>query len=179
MRSQLPLDQVVDQDPDPGEEADEGSTVVLEVSGGPGTVRVPSVQGLPRRQAIDRSRTAACAPSSSAGPRTTSRRGSRSARCRRPGEPVERGERVRVFVSSGPEQVEVPDVTGLSRDSAEDAPARRGARRRPVSEQESEEPEGEVISQDPAGGTQVDRGTAVTSPSPPASRRSTCRTWWA
>ena len=29
------------------------------------------------------------------------------------------GTRVRLFVSSGPEQVTVPDVTGLSRESAE------------------------------------------------------------
>ena len=36
VRSQAPFDQVVDQDPNPREEAEEGSTVVLEVSGGPG-----------------------------------------------------------------------------------------------------------------------------------------------
>ena len=161
VQSQLPLDEVVDQDPDPGTEADEGSTVVLEVSGGPGTVRVPSVQGLPVRQAIDR----------------LEERGLRAELERRPsddveaglalrsvpaaGEPVERGETVRVFISSGPEQVEVPDLTGLSRDSAEARLRDVGLTPGTVNEQESDEPEGEVLSQDPAGGQQVDRGTAV------------------
>jgi beta-lactam-binding protein with PASTA domain len=77
------------------------------------------------------------------------------------GEEVERGERVQLFVSSGPEQVEVPDVTGLSRDSAEDLLAKAGLEPAVV-EKESEEPEDDVISQDPAGGTEVDRGSTVT-----------------
>jgi serine/threonine protein kinase len=42
VRSEAPFDQVLDQDPDPREEAEEGSVVLLEVSGGPGTVLVPS-----------------------------------------------------------------------------------------------------------------------------------------
>jgi serine/threonine-protein kinase len=57
--------------------------------------------------------------------------------------------------------VEVPDVTGLSRDSAEDLLAKAGLEVA-VEEQESEEPEDDVFSQNPAGGTEVDRGTTVT-----------------
>jgi serine/threonine-protein kinase len=52
-------------------------------------------------------------------------------------------------------------VTGLSRDSAEDLLAKAGLEVA-VEEQESEEPEDDVISQNPAGGTEVDRGTTVT-----------------
>ena len=52
VRSSQPFDQVVDQDPNPGEEADEGSTVTLEVSDGPGTVLVPPVANLRQGQAI-------------------------------------------------------------------------------------------------------------------------------
>ena len=37
VRSAQPFDQVLDQDPNPGEEAEPGSTVTLEVSDGPGT----------------------------------------------------------------------------------------------------------------------------------------------
>ena len=51
VRSAQPFDQVVDQDPNPGEQADEGSTVTLEVSRGPGDVLVPAVADLPQRQA--------------------------------------------------------------------------------------------------------------------------------
>ena len=54
VQSEAALDRVLDQDPDPGVEADEGSTVVLEVSGGPGTVRVPSLAGLRPKQVVNR-----------------------------------------------------------------------------------------------------------------------------
>ena len=53
VQSSQPFDQVVDQDPNANEEADEGSTVTLEVSGGPGDVLVPPVANLRQGQAID------------------------------------------------------------------------------------------------------------------------------
>jgi beta-lactam-binding protein with PASTA domain len=79
----------------------------------------------------------------------------------RGGAEVQRGTRITLFVSSGPEEVTVPGVIGLSRDSAE---ARLGDEGLSVSveEVESDEPEGEVIAQSPSGGTVVDRGSAVT-----------------
>jgi eukaryotic-like serine/threonine-protein kinase len=69
---------------------------------------------------------------------------------------------VRLLVSQGPEQVTVPDVTGLSRESAESR--LQGAHLvAEVDEQESEDvAEGDVISQDPAGGSEVARGSSVT-----------------
>jgi eukaryotic-like serine/threonine-protein kinase len=77
------------------------------------------------------------------------------------GTEVTKGTRVRLLVSQGPEQVTVPDVTGLTRESAE---ARLGDEGLEVAadEQESDEPEGDVISQSPAGGTRVSRGETVT-----------------
>jgi serine/threonine-protein kinase len=74
---------------------------------------------------------------------------------------VTKGTRVRLFVSSGLEQVTVPDVTGLSRDSAE-ARLRDEGLGVSVSELESDEPEDDVISQSPAGGTELARGETVT-----------------
>lgn len=161
VRSQAPFDQVVDQDPNPREEAEEGSTVTLEVSGGPGTVRVPTVRGLPQAVAIqtldkrDLKATVDRRPSDTIDPGIAIRTVPAA------GEEVERGERVQLFVSSGPEQVEVPDVTGLSRDSAEDL-LRGAGLEVAVVESESEEPEDDVISQDPAAGSRVDRGETVT-----------------
>ena len=131
------------------------------MSGGPGTVRVPSVQGLPVKQAIDRLEDRGLRAELERRPSDDVEAGLALRSVPAAGEPVERGETVRVFISSGPEQVEVPDLTGLSRDSAEERLRDVGLTPGTVSEQESEEPEGEVISQDPAGGAQVDRGTAV------------------
>jgi eukaryotic-like serine/threonine-protein kinase len=161
VESEAPFDQVIDQDPDPGEEAEDGSTILLEVSGGPGTVRVPSVQGYATALAI----------------RQLEKRGLEATVERRPsesidaghairtvpgaGEEVEKGERVTLFISSGPERVTVPEVTGLSRDSAEAELTDAGLTPL-VQEQESEEPEGEVISQDPAAGVDLERDATVT-----------------
>jgi eukaryotic-like serine/threonine-protein kinase len=161
VRSQAPFDQVVDQDPNPAEEADEGSTVVLEVSGGPGTVRVPTVRGLPQAVAIEALDKRDLKATVDRRPSETIEKGIAIRTVPAAGEEVERGERVQLFVSSGPEQVDVPDVTGLSRDSAEDLLSEAGLEVA-VEQRESEEPEDDVISQDPAAGTEVDRGSTVT-----------------
>jgi beta-lactam-binding protein with PASTA domain len=152
---------VVDQDPDPGEEADEGSTVTLEVSEGPGDVRVPSVENLPERLAIKELNDAGLKANVDRESSDTIREGLAIRTVPRGGAEVQRGTRVKLFVSSGPEQVTVPDVTGLSRESAEGRLRDEGLTVS-VEEVESDEPEDEVISQDPAGGTSVERGSAVT-----------------
>jgi serine/threonine-protein kinase len=161
VRSEAAFDQVVDQDPNPAEKAEEGSTVTLEVSGGPGTVRVPTVRGLPQAVAIETLEKRDLKATVDRRPSETIEKGIAIRTVPAAGEVVERGERVQLFVSSGPEQVEVPDVTGLSRDSAEDLLVKAGLEVT-VEEQESEEPEDDVISQNPAAGTEVDRGTTVT-----------------
>ena len=161
VRSAQPFDQVVDQDPNPGEQADEGSTVTLEVSRGPGDVLVPAVAGLRQGQAIKELE--------DAGLKVTvdqefSDKVAKDLAIRtlpREATKVTRGTRVRLFVSSGPEQLTVPDVTGLSRDSAESRLRDEGFGVS-VAEQESDEPEGDVISQNPAGGTEVSKGETVT-----------------
>jgi serine/threonine-protein kinase len=78
------------------------------------------------------------------------------------GASVTKGTRVRLLVSQGPEQVSVPDVTGLSRDSAESR-LRAAHLTAEVDEQDSEDvPEGDVISQSPTAGSDVPRNSTVT-----------------
>ncbi|MGH2742322.1 MAG: Stk1 family PASTA domain-containing Ser/Thr kinase [Thermoleophilaceae bacterium] len=161
VRSETDFDQVLDQDPNPGEQAEEGSTVVLEVSGGPGTVLVPTVRNLPQAQAIDELEERGLRANVDRLASDDVREGLALRTVPGAGNEVERGERIQLFISSGPELVAVPGVIGLSRDSAEArisdlelAPA--------VQEQESEEPEGEVIAQDPSAGTELEHGSTVT-----------------
>jgi eukaryotic-like serine/threonine-protein kinase len=161
VRSEAPFDQVIDQDPNPREEAEEGSTVVLEVSGGPGTVRVPTVRNLPVAVAIDELEDAGLKPQVDRRPSDSVPDGRAIRTVPSAGEEVERGERVQLFVSSGPELVAVPDVVGLSRNSAEAALSDAGLEVA-VEEEESEEPEEDVISQNPAAGTELERGDTVT-----------------
>jgi eukaryotic-like serine/threonine-protein kinase len=161
VRSEQPFDQVVDQDPNPGEQAEEGSTVTLEVSRGPGDVLVPAVANLPQRQAIKELEDAGLKVTVDQEPSDKVDKDLAIRTLPREATKVTRGTRVRLFVSSGPEQLTVPDVTGLSRDSAESRLRDEGFGVS-VTEQESEEPEGDVISQSPAGGTELARGETVT-----------------
>jgi beta-lactam-binding protein with PASTA domain len=161
VQSRQPFDQVVDQDPNGGEEADEGSTVTLEVSGGPGDVLVPPVEGLSEVQAVRELHKAGLEVTTDPEFSDRVKKGFAIRTVPPEGTEVTKGTRVRLLVSQGPEQVTVPDVTGLTRESAE---ARLGDEGLEVAteEQESDEPEGNVISQSPGGGTRVSRGATVT-----------------
>jgi serine/threonine-protein kinase len=161
VRSQRPFDQVIDQDPDPGEEAEVGSTITLEVSDGPGDVLVPSIAKLPQAQAIDEIEDAGLRVNLERENSDEIRAGLAIRTVPRAGEEVVRGTRITLFVSEGPEQVAVPAVIGLSSDSAE-SELRAAGLTVAVQEQESEETEGTVIDQAPGGGSQVDVGTTVT-----------------
>ena len=161
VQSSQPFDQVVDQDPNAGEQADEGSTVTLEVSGGPGDVLVPPVENLRQGQAIRELEDAGLEVTID---QEFSDRVKEDFAIRTvppEGTEVTKGTRVRLLVSRGPEQVTVPDVTGLSRESAETRLRDEGLSPA-VDEEESDEPEGDVISQSPSGGTEVERGETVT-----------------
>jgi eukaryotic-like serine/threonine-protein kinase len=161
VQSSQPFDQVVDQDPNGGEEADEGSTVTLEVSGGPGTVLVPPVERLTEVQAVRELHKAGLEVTTDPEFSDNVKKGFAIRTVPPEGREVTKGTRVRLLVSQGPEQVTVPDVTGLTRESAE-ARLREEGLDVSADEQESDEPEGDVISQSPAGGAQVTRGETVT-----------------
>jgi eukaryotic-like serine/threonine-protein kinase len=161
VQSRQPFDQVVDQDPNGGEEADEGSTVTLEVSGGPGDVLVPPVERLTEAQAVRELHKADLEVTIDPEFSDRVNKGFAIRTVPPEGTEVTKGTRVRLLVSQGPEQVTVPDVTGLTRESAEGRLRDEGLEVA-ADEQESDEPEGDVISQSPAGGTRVARGDTVT-----------------
>ena len=161
VQSEAALDRVLDQDPDPGVEADEGSTVVLEVSGGPGTVRVPSLAGLRPKQVVNRLENRDLTAELEERASDTVEAGLAIRSVPGAGEVVERGEQIKVFISSGPELVAVPNVTGLSREVAEDRISDAGLTPGQITEQESAEPENEVIAQDPGAGNEVEKGTTI------------------
>lgn len=79
------------------------------------------------------------------------------------GEEVERGSTVTAVVSKGAgvQKVTVPDVTGLSADEAEDTLRDEGFDVE-QEDQESSEPEGEVLDQDPEAETKAAKGSLVT-----------------
>jgi len=156
------VDRVLRQDPDPGEAAERQKTVKLIVSGGPGKVRVPSVSNLPQKRAIKDLDKAGLTVTADPQPSTTVKPGFAIGTSPTDGTEVDRGSRVRLFVSSGPPRLTVPDVVGLTREAAETRLTRDGLEVDVQTEESEEADEGEVIAQSPASGTRIDRGGLVT-----------------
>ncbi len=155
-----PVGEVLDQRPESGASVNEGDTVTLTVSRGPGTALVPSVEGLNRRRAFRELRDAGFKYTQDDASSTSVGEGTVIRTVPAGGSSQQRGERIRVIVSSGPDQVATPGVVGQSRSSAESAFEADGLT--PVfSEQENAAPKDQVIAQDPPPGTQVDRGSRV------------------
>jgi eukaryotic-like serine/threonine-protein kinase len=159
-RSLAPVDRVLRQDPDPGEQAARDDTIVLAVSAGPGEVAIPSVAGLTRAQALRDLRQADLRVSVTARPSDSVDEGLAIGTSPRAGTSVQRRTSVRLLVSSGPAEVEVPNLVGLSLDSATNRLDQLNLTYR-VTREESERPEDEVIAQEPGEGTTLEPGGTV------------------
>ncbi|MEK6272431.1 MAG: Stk1 family PASTA domain-containing Ser/Thr kinase [Actinomycetota bacterium] len=156
-----PLGQVFEQDPPAGSRVDEGSTVKISVSLGLGTVVVPPVAGLAEKQARARLKDAGFSVREDHRPSSRARAGLVIGTEPPAGSELERGSRVTLVISSGARQVQVPPVVGLQQDLAESA-LRRESLIPDIEQRDSDEPEGQVIAQNPAGGSTVKRHTTVT-----------------
>jgi serine/threonine-protein kinase len=77
------------------------------------------------------------------------------------GTPVEHGDTVQVWVSSGKEQVPVPNLIGQTRQEATDTLRSKGLELGQVSSAPSDRREGEVISTTPSAGVKVGVGSQV------------------
>ena len=155
------VDEVIAQDPDGGVEADEGSAIRLTVSSGPAQARVPDVEGLGFRTAARELTQAGFVFTQDDEPSDEVKKGRVIRQSPSGGESADVGTRVRLILSTGPQQVAVPNLVGLSRSSAESALDRAGLDAE-IDEENSETPEDEVIRQTPVQGTLVDKGSRVT-----------------
>ncbi len=157
----VPVNIVIRQDPAADEEADEGSTVTLTVSAGPETVNVPNVAGTSFEEAKERLEADGfqVARQDEADSNVDANDVIRTDPAA--DTPAPRGGTVTVFVSTGEEQVTVPDVTGQDADTAFDALANAGLTPREQSEASNDVEEGKVTRTDPAAGQRVARGAQV------------------
>ena len=153
---------VTDQSPPAGDSAETGSVVTITVGTGPSTVKVPSVWGNTPDQAagiladyeLELGTVSEDYSSDVA-------EGQIFYQDPAEGESIEPGSAVAVTVSLGPEQVEVPDVFGLSLKQAQDVLASAGLFSNAF-EVEDNEPAGTALSTEPGAGTLVDPQTTVT-----------------
>jgi eukaryotic-like serine/threonine-protein kinase len=157
----VPRGEVAGQSPRPGVMADEGSTVTINVSAGPGQETIPDVSGQPRAQAEDQLTELGFDVKVEQVFSDTVPKGRAIDTSPPQGTLAERGTSVTLNVSKGPEQVQVPDVTGETEDNARSAVEGAGLRVGKVTEQESEQESGTVIAQSPAAGKNVAKNSPV------------------
>lgn len=156
---------VIRQDPPAGEMVDSGSIVNLIVSKGAGEEIVPDVIGQPLAQAqaaIQEQGFRFANPTRE--PSSSVPEGSVISTDPPEGTSLPRNSVIKIVVSSGVEQVEVPTVTGQSEDSATATLKDRGfnVSVTPRSVPTDDPNANRVISQDPSGGTSRDKGSTVT-----------------
>ncbi|MFP5362485.1 MAG: Stk1 family PASTA domain-containing Ser/Thr kinase [Thermoleophilia bacterium] len=157
--SDKPRNTVIGQDPQGGESADEGSRVTINVSDGPAITDVPDVVGDGRGEARRKLVAAGFEVDEKAVTSESVRLNRVVSQSPDGGSLAEQGRTVTIEVSSGPERLPVPDVTGRTEDEARSA---LDAFRVVVQEKEDAEAEpGTVLAQKPARGT-LPRGATVT-----------------
>jgi eukaryotic-like serine/threonine-protein kinase len=153
--------EVIGQDPSGGTRAKKGSTVHLTVSSGPGQANVPSVGGLGRRAAARRLTKAGFRVEEEERVDDTVAKDHVIETRPLEGTPLDKGSKVTLVVSKGPEQVEVPSEVGKSLDDARNELDGLGFTVSVKRQESATEDPDTVLSQDPAGG-QHDKGSTVT-----------------
>jgi serine/threonine-protein kinase len=156
----VPRDDVISQDPDAGTSVREGSHVTVTVSGGKGTVAVPAVEGQSQDDAETALREAGFKTSVKKAFSDSVPEGDVISTSPQGGTQATKGRTVTLTVSQGSEGVAVPKVVGLQQDDAE-AQLKTAGLTADVTEQESTQPPGTVMTQDPPAGTSVDKGATV------------------
>lgn len=152
---------VISADPDEGAQVEKGSTVRLTVSSGPDLVQVPDVVRRPQAEAVATLRQANLRPQVKRQASDEVPAGRVISQNPSAGQEVAVNTRVTLVVSSGKQQVEVPNVVGMSVDNAVSAIQGRDLKENVV-EVDSTQPKGTVVRQDPGSGEKVDKGATVT-----------------
>jgi serine/threonine-protein kinase len=155
------VDEVITQSPAAGAKAKKGSTVALTVSDGPPSKVVPSVDGLPLKQAIAKLGEKGFNVQIDQQSSDTVPKGTVISTAPPGGTLTPADTRIRVIVSSGVEQVPVPNVIDLDKDTARTTLQDKGFLP-VVQEKASPKPPGTVVEQLPPAGTKLAKGERVT-----------------
>ena len=126
------------------------------------TYAVPLVQGLPQAKAVQEVSAAHLQPKVVDKPSTGVTKGDVISTNPAEGNTVKVNTVVTLFVSSGPNQVAVPNVVGESASAAQSQLTKLGLTVKQVADSTSNEPAGTVTKQNPGGNAQVSPGSTVT-----------------
>jgi serine/threonine-protein kinase len=151
---------VISQSPSAGTKVQKDQPVDLTVSSGPPEVEVPSVVGKSRDDAISTLVNAGLKADPVVSVPSNKPVGTVTGQEPKTGAKVIKGSRVRINVSSGPAEVDVPSVIGLSFADASAALQNDGFAVGPRRDVDSDQPKGTVVDQSPSGS--APRGSTIT-----------------
>lgn len=155
-----PVGEVISQSPPGGQKAKKGSTIILNVSSGPGEVSMPDVEGMSEDEATQQLEELGLKVTVIKEYDPDIGKGKAIRTVPGAGEKAQKGSEVELHVSRGPKQVTVPDVVGQSLDDAtktlEDAGFEVSS-----TEADSSEDEDQVTKQSPAAGQKADDGGKI------------------
>jgi serine/threonine-protein kinase len=155
----VPRGKVIDQSPVAGTKVQKSQTVAITVSKGKPTVAVPAVVGKSQNDAISTLVNAGLQADPVVQVHSSQPSGTVTGQDPPAGRVVTKGSKVRINVSSGPANVDVPSVIGLPYDQASAALQNDGfaVKRTDV---DSNQPKGTVVDQSPSGSAPP--GSAIT-----------------
>ncbi|MGH3977668.1 MAG: Stk1 family PASTA domain-containing Ser/Thr kinase [Pseudonocardiaceae bacterium] len=158
------LNRVLGTDPPAGQEAELNSAVTVRVGAGPETVPVPNLVGLTTQQAqlaVEEAGLQLSATPQQQVVQDDNQVGKVIASNPPAGQQVPKDSPIQITVGVAPEMINVPTVVGSNIDLARRNIEGAGLQVN-VEEVDAPEPQGQVIDQNPAGGTEVEAGSAVT-----------------
>lgn len=158
--TKAPAGEVFKQSPEGGDKAKKGSTVIITVSSGPGKVVMPDVSGLKQSEATDKLEAEGLKVKIKKDFDPDVKKGYAIRTTPLAGTSAEKGSEVDLYISKGPEQIEVPNVVGLDIEEATKKLEGDGFEVDTV-EQDGAEDEGKVLKQSPAATTKADDGSTV------------------
>jgi serine/threonine-protein kinase len=162
--SDQPVDQVIAQNPEPAEQAEEGSTVTITVSQGPAPVEVPDVVGRTVDEASQQLQALGFVVTQVAQQNNDVEENIVISTDPAAGEEAPEGSTITLNYSSGPNTIAIPEVRGQSENDARNTLTGAGFTGNiQVRQQASDDvPEGQAIGTEPAAGQQAAPDAAIT-----------------
>jgi serine/threonine-protein kinase len=155
-----PVGEVISQSPAGGHKAKKGSTVILNVSSGPGQVTMPDVTGQSESAATKQLEALGLTVEVIKEYNSDVDKGRATRTVPDAGEKADKGSQVELYVSRGAKQVEVPDVVGDDVDDATRTLEDAGFEVT-TTEEDSSKPKDEVTKQSPSSGGKADEGSKI------------------
>lgn len=159
----VPAGQVVSQYPEAGSKVKEQRLVTVYISKGGEEIEMPDLKGLSRENAEEKLKKVGLKLGSIYEKNSSEEAGTVIAQDPRAGSKISKGQSVDITVSKGEkkQKIALPDYRGASLDAAKANLSSNKLRVGSLSREASSQPEGTIIGQSPAAGSEVSEGTAI------------------